>query len=111
MSYVALADQIEARNGGSLRLTGLSTRRAVAALRFYADAVEQPRADPYVYEVQIWGPNDTVLETLATTTNAMVGIAAFKAAREARPSSPITLRKGMHLVDRYDRPALTSTPP
>jgi hypothetical protein len=98
----ALADRIEGREGTSLRLTLASTRRAVAALRFYADAMEQPRNDPSMYQIEVWGPNDQVIEIMAVTQNALVGIAAFKAAKEVRPTSPITLRKGMHLIERHE---------
>lgn len=98
----ALADRIEERGSAALRLTPQSTRRAVNALRFYADAVEQPRNDQSMYQVEIWGPNDHILEIMALTQNAFVGIAAFEAAKEVRPTCSITLRKGMHLLRRHE---------
>lgn len=98
-----LADRIESREGAVLRLTKTSTRRAVAALRFYADAVEQPRNDQSMYQVEICSAHDHILETMAVTQNAIVGIAAFEATKEVRPTCSITLRKGMHLL-RGDKP-------
>ena len=74
----------------------------MAALRFLAtEGLAERRSS---YSVEVWDvTGNNIVEHIGSLSNHAAARAAFAAACEARPTSEVTLRQGIRVVER--RPA------
>ena len=96
----ALAKRMAAIGGKRVLITRESALAVSHALQAYADQLSRPRGEHPTFTVDVWD-DVGIIETLAGTSNLLVGRAAFEQAVKERTRYRVTLRQGIRMVAEH----------